>query len=184
MKVTMPMQDILATIQRNQSQIDLLTANNTQLTTFLLHQGFVQNLADLRGVTNGHGAPALATSNGHGVAPPLALAAPVAPEAAPTTRKTRGRPPGAKGERKEPTAPPDSNAARGRLQTDLMISWARRHGGVLNLSDFRAAKEGKAPGITDSFFTTTMYTKAGRLVEAGVLAKEGPGYYRLADARS
>jgi hypothetical protein len=29
-----------------------------------------------------------------------------------------------------------------------------------------------------------MYTKAGRLVEAGVLAKEGPGYYRLADAGS
>jgi hypothetical protein len=182
MKVTMPMQDILATIQRNQQQIDLLTVNNTQLTNFLLQQGFIQDLADLPGFTNGHGAPVLAVHNGPGVAPQLALAAPVASEAAPTTRKRRGRPPGAKGARKEPTVPPDSNIARGRLQADLMISWARRHGSVLCLSDFRAAKKGKAPGIADSFFTTTMYTKAARLAEAGVLAKEGPGYYRLADA--
>ena len=80
--------------------------------------------------------------------------------------------------------PPDSNVARGKLQADLIVSWARRHRGVLNLSDFRAAKEGKAPGVADSFFTTTMYTKAAGLVKEGVLIKEGPGDYRLAGAGS
>ena len=54
MKVTMNMQEILATIQRNQQQIDLLTANNTQLVHFLLSQGMIQNLSELPGF-NGNG---------------------------------------------------------------------------------------------------------------------------------
>ena len=54
MKVTMGMQEILATIQRNQQQIDLLTANNTQLVHFLLSQGMIQNLSELPGF-NGNG---------------------------------------------------------------------------------------------------------------------------------
>jgi hypothetical protein len=179
MTVTTSMQDILATIQRNQRQIDLLTANSTQLTNFLLQQGLIQNLVDIAGLTGGHGMPEIHARKGQGLAPPVALASPVVSKTAPTTRKARGRRPGANVARKEATVPPDSNVARGRLQTDLMISWARRHRGVLNLSDFRAAREGKAPGVPDSFFTTTMYTKAKQLLEEGALAKEGPGHYRL-----
>ena len=80
MTVTMSMQEILATIQRNQQQIDLLTANNTQLVHFLLSQGMIQNLSELPGL-NGHALlGGMATLHGPPIAPPL-LPAPTQPSA-------------------------------------------------------------------------------------------------------
>jgi hypothetical protein len=76
-----------------------------------------------------------------------------------------------------------SNAGRGKLQADLLVAWAKQAGGTLNLSQFRAANEGKARGIKHSFYTTTMYTKVGKLTEQGVFTKIGPGEYRLNDSR-
>ena len=78
MNVTMPMQDILATIQRNQAQIDLLTANNSQLTSFLLQQGLIQNLAEpAQGFRNDRGTPELFAHSGRVFALPLPGPAPV-----------------------------------------------------------------------------------------------------------
>jgi hypothetical protein len=47
MKVDIDLQEILSTIQRNQQQIDLLTANNTQLVNYLLHTGATQALQSM-----------------------------------------------------------------------------------------------------------------------------------------
>lgn len=181
MTVTMNMQEILATIQRNQQQIDLLTANNTQLVHFLLSQGMIQNLSELPGL-NGHGlVGGMATQQGPGISPPL-LPSPTAP----STRKARKvamRKPTrhVEGSVQETTA--TSNAGRGKLQADLLIAWAKQAGGTLILSQFRAANEGKARGVKSSFYTTTMYTKVGKLTEQGVFTKIGPGEYRLNDSR-
>jgi hypothetical protein len=62
-----------------------------------------------------------------------------------------------------------------------LIAWAKQAGGRLNLAQFRAANEGRTSGIKHSFYTTTMYTKVGKLTEQGVFTKIGPGEYRLND---
>ena len=79
-------------------------------------------------------------------------------------------------------APPTSNAGRGQLQAEILIAWAKQAGGRLNLAQFRAANEGRTRGIKHSFYTTTMYTKVGKLTEQGVFTKIGPGEYRLNDS--
>jgi hypothetical protein len=181
MTVTMSMQEILATIQRNQQQIDLLTANNTQLVHFLLSQGMIQNLSELPEL-NGHALPGgMATLHGPSIAAPL-LPAPTEPSARkarkPVTRKAAKR-----RDVGHQAAAATSNAGRGHLQAELLIAWARQAGGTLKLAQFRAANEGKTRGIKNSFYTTTMYTKVGKLTEQGVFTKIGPGEYRLNDGR-
>ena len=55
MNITMDLQGVLALMQRNQQQIDLLTANQTELTNYLLRMGMAQNVAVLNGgPVNGH----------------------------------------------------------------------------------------------------------------------------------
>ena len=76
-----------------------------------------------------------------------------------------------------------SNVGRGQLQAELLIAWAKQAGGTLKLAHFRAANEGKTRGIKHSFYTTTMYTKVGKLTEQGVFSKIGPGEYRLNDSK-
>jgi hypothetical protein len=175
------MQEILATIQRNQQQIDLLTANNTQLVHFLLSQGMIQNLSELPGL-NGHGlVGGVASLHGPGISPPL-LPSPTTPSVR-KARKVPTRKPTKRVDAGARAASATSNAGRGQLQANLLISWARKAGGTLKLSQFRAANEGKARGIKGSFYTTTMYTKVGKLAEQGVFTKIGPGEYRLNDSR-
>lgn len=174
MNISMPMQEILATIERNQQQIDLLTANNTQLVHFLLSQGMIQNLSQLPGF-NGHGvANGVSAHHTPSTFPPL-LAAPQPPP------KRRGRKPAAERMAAMFTPQNGSKAERGRTQSEMLISWARQAGGRLNLAEFRAANEGKVPGLTDSFFSTTIYTKTSKLTREGVFRKVGPGEYRLND---
>jgi hypothetical protein len=176
MKITMSMQEILATIQRNQQQIDLLTTNNTQLVHFLLSQGMIQNLSELPGF-NGNGFTA-------GIAaihePPPLLQAPPKP---PTRHARKGsvRKATKRREAISMRAPANTNAGRGQLQAEVLIAWAKQAGGRLNLAQFRAANEGRTRGIKHSFYTTTMYTKVGKLTEQGVFTKIGPGEYRLKD---
>ncbi len=181
MTVTMSMQEILATIQRNQQQIDLLTANNTQLVHFLLSQGMIQNLSELPGL-NGHGLiGGMATPHAPGISPTL-LPSPTEPSAR-KARKVASRKPSRRVEAGAQEVAATSNVGRGKLQADLLVAWAKQAGGTLNLSQFRAANEGKARGIKRSFYTTTMYTKVGKLTEQGVFTKIGPGEYRLNDSR-
>lgn len=181
MKVTMNMQETLATIQRNQQQIDLLTANNTQLVHFLLSQGMIQNLSDLPGF-NGNGfTGGMAAFHGPAIPPPL-LQAPPNPSAH-HARKGSARKSPNRREANTTRVPATSNAGRGQFQAELLIAWAKQAGGTLNLSQFRAANEGRTRGIKHSFYTTTMYTKVGKLTEQGVFTKIGPGEYRLNDGR-
>ena len=182
MKVTMNMQEILATIQRNQQQIDLLTANNTQLVHFLLSQGMIQNLSELPGF-NGNGfTGGTAAFHGPAIPPPLLQAPPKPP--AHHARKGAARKPASRRQATATPTPPTSNAGRGQLQSEVLIAWAKQAGGRLNLAQFRAANEGRTRGIKHSFYTTTMYTKVGKLTEQGVFTKIGPGEYRLNDSRS
>ncbi len=178
MKVDMAMQDILATIQRNQQQIDLLTANNTQLTSYLLQQGLIQHLSQIPGFRNG-GAPVAPAVNRHTNGATRAIAAPSPPVSAPAaTGKRRGRPP------KEPPATatkPASNVERGRYHREAMLAWARAHGGVLNLAEFRATNKGRMK-CSPTFWVTTMYSCATKMVRENLLAHEGPGLYRLKEA--
>lgn len=173
MMVTMTMQEILATIERNQQQIDLLTANNTQLVHFLLSQGMIQSLSELPGLS-GHTTRGMAVVQAPGAVLPL-LAAPTKLPGR-SGRKRIAKPSGA-----ADTQRPTSNVGRGKLQSDLLVAWARRAGGTLKLAEFRAAQEGKVPGIKESFYSTTMYTKVGKLTQQGIFTKIGPGEYRLND---
>jgi hypothetical protein len=175
------MQEILATIQRNQQQIDLLTANNTQLVHFLLSQGMIQNLSELPGL-NGHALlGGMATLHGPAIAQPL-LPSPTKPSARHARKLVTRKPTKRRGtDVRVPVA--TSNAGRGQLQAELLIAWAKQAGGRLNLAQFRTANEGKTRGIKHSFYTTTMYTKVGKLTEQGVFIKIGPGEYRLNDGR-
>lgn len=50
MNVGRDLMDILETVRRNQEQIDLLTANNTRLTSHLLQTGLIQNLGGLSAI--------------------------------------------------------------------------------------------------------------------------------------
>jgi len=167
MNVSMTMQEILATIQRNQEQIDLLTANNTELSNYLMEHGMAQNMASLVADRGAHVAlPARAQVNSH----LLALPAPAAPPAPRGAKKRRGRP------RKALVSRSDMEWGRG--QAELLISWACENEGILELSAFREASEGM-PGVSPSFFKTTMYAKAGKLVDEGLLRRKSPGVYRL-----
>jgi hypothetical protein len=177
MKITMGMQETLATIQRNQQQIDLLTANNTQLVHFLLSQGMIQNLNELPGF-GGNGFTGEMAAIHEPVVPPPLLQAPPEPPAH-QARKGSARKPPKRREAHATRAPATSNAGRGLLQAELLIAWAKQAGGRLNLAQFRAANEGRTRGIKHSFYTTTMYTKVGKLTEQGVFSKIGPGEYRL-----
>jgi hypothetical protein len=178
MKITMGMQEILATIQRNQQQIDLLTTNNTQLIHFLLSQGMIQNLSELPGF-NGNGFTAGIAAIQGPVIPPLLQAPPKPPVH--HARRGSTRKPTNHREASPTRAPTTSNAGRGQLQAEVLIAWAKQAGGRLNLAQFRAANEGRTRGIKHSFYTTTMYTKVGKLTEQGVFTKIGPGEYRLND---
>jgi len=179
MKITMGMQEILATIQRNQQQIDLLTANNTQLVHFLLSQGMIQNLDELPGF-NGNGfAGGMAAIQVPAIPPPLLQSPPKPPTR--HARKGSVRKATKRREANSTRAPANTNAGRGQLQAEVLIAWAKQAGGRLNLAQFRAANEGRTRGIKHSFYTTTMYTKVGKLTEQGVFTKIGPGEYRLND---
>ena len=107
MKVTMSMQEILATIQRNQQQIDLLTANNTQLVHFLLSQGMIQNLSELPGFDGNGFTGGMAAFHGPAIPPPLLQAPP----------KSAG-PPRSKGISPEARKPPggEFDASTGHLE--------------------------------------------------------------------
>jgi len=163
MNVTLAMQDVLATIQRNQQQIDLLTANNTQLVQFLLSQGMVQNMAEMSGF---NAAASGAAADSPAVVPLL-----------PAPAQRRGRP------RVEESAAEAAAQPATTGQGNLLIAFARQCGGKLKLADFRAAHRGKTPGISNSFFETTMYSKVSSLTQAGLLTKIGLGEYRLNDKR-
>jgi len=177
MKVTMGMQEILATIQRNQQQIDLLTANNMQLVHFLLSQGMIQNFSELPGF-NGNGlAGGMAAIQVPPIPPPLLQAPPKS--AARHARKGSVRKATKRREASSTPAPVNTNAGRGQLQAEVLIAWAKQAGGRLNLAQFRAANEGRTRGIKHSFYATTMYSKVGKLTEQGVFTKIGPGEYRL-----
>jgi len=140
MKVTMNMQETLATIQRNQQQIDLLTANNTQLVHFLLSQGMIQNLSELPGF-NGNGfTGGMAAFHGPAIPPPLLQAPPNPP--AHHARKGSARKQAKRREANATPTPPTSNAGRGQLQAEILIAWAKQAGGRLNLAQFRAAMKG------------------------------------------
>lgn len=81
MNIDIELQEILATIDRNQRQIDLLVANNTQLTRMLLMQGMQANHRHV----NVQPAPPR----------PAPVASLPAPQAAPPNEPARrGRPPG------------------------------------------------------------------------------------------
>ena len=104
MKITMGMQETLATIQRNQQQIDLLTANNTQVVHFLLSQGMIQNLSELPGF-NGNGFTAgMAAFHGPAIPPPLLQAPPKPP--AHHARKGAARKPASRRQANATPTPP------------------------------------------------------------------------------
>ena len=179
MKITMGMQEILATIQRNQQQIDLLTTNNTQLVHFLLSQGMIQNLSELPGFNGNGPGGGMAATHVSAMPPPLLQAPPKPPSH--QTRKGSVRKATKRREASSTRAPANTNADRGQLQAEVLIAWAKQAGRRLNLAQFRAANEGRTRGIKHSFYTTTMYTKVGKLTEQGVFTKIGPGEYRLND---
>src|ERR1035437_8806346 len=125
--------------------------------------------------------PRAPPSPGPAIPPPL-LQAPPNPSAH-HARKGSARKSPNRREANTTRVPATSNAGRGQFQAELLIAWAKQAGGTLNLSQFRAANEGRTRVIKHSFYTTTMYTKVGKLTEQGVFTKIGPGEYRLNDGR-
>lgn len=191
------MQDILSMIHRNQAQIDLLTSNNTQLVSYLLRTGMMQNVQELR---MGHPmAPQQLPSGlpfGNGSFPMFQQEAP----------KRRGRPPKAMLEAMTPKPTPkvietvaEPVAAQPKktktkktnkrvnyipsrkegdlLQSEYLLKFAQENGGKLMIQEFRDAKHSQ--DFAPSFFETTIYGILQKLVKIGKMKKIGVGHYEL-----
>jgi hypothetical protein len=185
MNLGMNVMEKLALVQRNQQQIDLLTNNNNQLISSIVTESAMGNLLNipglppqignlLRAAMNGQ-MPMPFPSNGAAPHPALLLGAGEEP-------KRRGRKPGSKNAtttaaavtRKPGTRPPTG------FYDKLMIDFAQQRGGRFVIQDFRKAHEGKKKnGIPETFFHTTLYSKASRMTTDGVFKKVSDGVYEL-----
>jgi hypothetical protein len=170
-------------IHRNQTQIDLLSSNNTQLVGYLLQTGMIQNVRELNltpavppllngFVMNGHVMPILPSSEAQPQRrgkKPKALLEAMGEGAVPKKKRKRASYIGNKKE---------SDLS----QSDYMLKFAIKNNGRLVVSDFRAHTH--TQDFAPSFFETTIYSVLQRLVLAGKMVKVGVGHYELVKTKT
>jgi len=184
--VSMPIQERIALMSRNQSLIDILVGNNTLLMQSVLTEAALNNAINLSGLPPHITMLLQQASNPQTAMNILMMQQPKAPgliEADNTPGRKKKFHRQIRNAIAGKTSPPREKKKSG-LPTgyydNLLYAWAKKHDGEIDLIAFRDAVKPKADRrIPGSFWETTMYCKAARLASLGFLSKMDGRHYKV-----